>query len=89
MRVRQSLPKNCYTDVRQTDLRTNPLDAVRRIYEDLNIGFDETAQSAINVFLNASAHSPHHRHEHSPEGFGLTAGVMRERLQGYVEDFDL
>ncbi len=89
MRVRQSLPKNCYTDVRQTDLRTNPLDAVRRIYEDLNIGFEETAQSAINVFLNASAHSPHHRHEHSPEGFGLTAGVMRERLQGYVEDFDL
>ncbi|MEM9257229.1 MAG: sulfotransferase [Pseudomonadota bacterium] len=89
MLVRRSLSENCYTDVRQADLRENPVDAVRRIYEDLDIDFDETAQSAMYGFLETSAHGPHHRHEHSPEGFGLTAGVMRERMQGYVEDFDL
>ncbi len=89
MRVRDTLPADRYCDVLQTDMRESPVDAIRGVYAALDMEFDETAQNALENHLEQSSGAPHHSHEHSPDGFGLEAGEIRERMQSYVDAFDL
>ena len=89
MRFRATLPKEKYADVRQMDMRHDAVDAVRRAYNELGIVFDDVAEQALLNRLEEESRQPRHRHEHSPEGFGLTAAGIRERMQGYIQDFDL
>ncbi|KAA1191980.1 sulfotransferase [Pseudohalioglobus sediminis] len=89
MRVRDTLPADRYCDVLQTDMRESPVDAIRGVYAAFDMEFDETAQNALANYLEQSSSAPRHRHEHSPDGFGLEAGEIRERMQSYVDAFDL
>lgn len=89
MRVRDTLPANRYCDVLQTDMRESPVDAIRGVYAAFDMEFDEAAQRPLKDYLEQSAGAPRHRHEHSPGGFGLEPGAIRERMQAYVDAFDL
>ncbi|MCR9105482.1 MAG: sulfotransferase [Gammaproteobacteria bacterium] len=89
MAIRESLPRWRYADVRQSDLRNKPLDTISSAYAQLGLAFDDIAHTALQRHLDAAAQLPRHRHEHSPQGFGLSAAGIRERLQPYVDAFDL
>ena len=75
--------------VRAPDLFSDPIGAMRKAYTDLGMEFSESARQAMQAFLDAEAQKPKHVHIHSPEGFGLSAGSIRERLWGYCDRFDL
>lgn len=88
MAFRDRLDPSRYADVWQRDMREKPMDVIEQVYNQLNIPFDETAEGALGDFL-AEQHQPRHRHQHSAEGFGLSAGEIKERYQDYIAAFDL
>ena len=89
MAFRDRLDPSRYADVWQRDMREKPMDAIEQVYNQLNIPFDETAEGALGDFLDEQRHQPRHRHQHSAEGFGLSAGEIKERYQDYIAAFDL
>jgi len=50
---------------------------------------NDAARTAMQTMLHAESRKPKDIHIHSPEGFGLTAGGIRERLEGYCTRFEL
>ncbi len=86
---RATLPPGSWTDVRHADLARDPLGTVATAYAALGLDFDDAARDGMRAFLAREAAGPRHVHEHSPEGFGLTAGAIRDRLAGYVARYAL
>lgn len=87
--TRAALPPSCLTDVRHADLVRDPLGSVAKIYAELGIELTAEARTEMEAFLALEAAAPKTVHEHSPEGFGLTRGMIRERFAGYTQRFDL
>ena len=91
-RIREQLAPGRYADVFQADLRSDPIGALRALYARLELPFDDTpggVLEGVERFLDEEASGPKRIHVHEPEGFGLSAGEIRERMKGYVEAFDL
>ena len=75
--------------VRAAELFSNPIRTMNKAYADLGMELSEPARKAMEALLDAETQKPKDVHVHSPEGFGLSAGSIRERLSGYCERFDL
>ncbi len=73
--------------VRYEDLRADPIAAARGIYDTLGVEWSEGTEAALRD--HAARPRPDHRHEHTPEAFGLRPAAVRERLEDYCERFDL
>lgn len=89
MRIRAALPESDYLDVHQAELARDPMKTVRGVYEKWNLEWDGAVERELESFLAASRAGGKNVHQHSPEGFGLRAEAMRDRLSQYVEAFDL
>jgi len=75
--------------MRHVDVRRDPIGAMARAYRDLGMELSDQGRAAMQAMLDAEARKPRDIHIHSPEGFGLTAETIRERLAGYCQRFDL
>ncbi|MGH1347398.1 MAG: sulfotransferase family protein [Nannocystales bacterium] len=73
--------------VRHQDFCADPVASARAVYETLDIGWSAPGEAAVRE--HAARPRPDHKHEHSPEAFGLRPAAMRERLADYCERFDL
>jgi len=87
--IRAKLPPEQVADVRQADLARDPIGTAKQLYADLGFVFDDEVERAMQAFLEEEARAPERVHEHAPEGFGLSAPMLRERFEGYVEAYDL
>jgi hypothetical protein len=87
--IRAGLPKDRFIDVRQADLAADPIGTIRDVYAAMGFEFDEEAQASVETYRAQQESRPPSHHEHRAEGFGLHPEALRERLQAYVEDFDL
>ena len=58
-------------------------------YRDLDMDLSDPARAAMQAMLDEESRKPRDIHIHSPEGFGLTADGIRDRLASYCERFDL
>jgi len=83
------LPPGRVAHMRHVDVRRDPTGAMARAYRDLGMELSDQARAAMQAMLEAEARKPRDIHIHSPEGFGLTAEAVRERLAGYCRRFDL
>ncbi|MFA9470601.1 MAG: sulfotransferase [Deltaproteobacteria bacterium] len=75
--------------LRHVDVRSDPIGAMARAYRDLGMELSEQARTAMHAMLDAESRKPRDIHIHSPEGFGLSAEGVRDRLSGYCQRFDL
>jgi hypothetical protein len=75
--------------VRHVDVRRDPVGTMTRAYRDLGMEMTEPARAAMQAMLDTESRKPRDIHVHSPEGFGLTAEGIRERLAGYCQRFEL
>jgi hypothetical protein len=89
LQVVDALPPGRVAHVRHLDVRRDPIATMAQAYRDLGMELGDTARAAMQALLDAEARKPRDIHIHSPEGFGLTAGGVRERLGGYCRRFDL
>jgi hypothetical protein len=75
--------------VRHVDVRRDPIGTMTHAYRDLGIEMTDPVRAAMQAMLDTESRKPRDIHVHSPEGFGLTAEGIRERLAGYCQRFDL
>lgn len=83
------MPAGRVAHVRHADVRSNPLGTMAQVYQDLGMRLDDPAREAMHAMLEEERRKPRDVHVHSPEGFGLTAERIRDRLSAYCERFDL
>ena len=82
-------PAGAFQDVRFADLMADPLAAVARIYQGLELDFTEEVESAMGDYL---AHKPRNKfgkHDYAFADLGLNLGEERERFAGYQARFDI
>ncbi len=84
-----ALPPGRVAHVRHVDVRRDPIATMTKVYRDLGMELGAEARLAMQAMLDAEALKPRDIHIHSPEGFGLTAALVRERLAAYCRRFDL
>ena len=87
--VVDALPLGRVAHVRHVDVRHDPIATMAQAYRDLGMELSDPARAAMQAMLDAESRKPRDVHIHSPEGFGLTAEVVRERLVDYCGRFDL
>jgi len=83
------LPPGRVAHVRHSDVRRDPIGTMAQAYRDLGTELGDPARAAMQAMLDAESRKPRDIHIHSPEGFGLTAEAVRDRLAGYCRRFDL
>jgi hypothetical protein len=84
-----ALPSGRVAHVRHVDVRHDPIATMAQVYQDLGMELSAPARAGMRGMLDAEARKPRDIHIHSPEGFGLTAEGVRERLADYCRRFDL
>lgn len=84
-----ALPSGRVAHVRHVDVRHDPIATMAQAYQDLGMELSAPARAGMRAMLDAEARKPRDIHIHSPEGFGLTAEGVRERLADYCRRFDL
>jgi len=89
LRIVDGLPRSRVAHVRHVDVRRNPIGAMAQAYRDLGMELSDPARAGMQAMLDAESRRPKDVHIHSPEGFGLTAEAIRERLADYCQRFDL
>jgi hypothetical protein len=89
LQVTDRLPPGRVAHVRHVDVRRDPIVTMAQAYRDLGMELSDEAGVAMQTMLDEEARKPRDVHIHSPEGFGLTAAAVRERLAGYCARFDL
>ena len=85
-KIREQIPAGQVVDVRHADLRRDPLDTAATIYEKLQIPFVQETPVEMHRHLEKTKAINSGKHAHSLEGFGLTRGQVRERLEGYCDE---
>ena len=83
------LPPGRVAHVRHVDVRRDTLGTMAQAYRDLGMELSEPTRAAMQSMLHAESQKPRDVHIHSPEGFGLTAEGIRDRLGDYCKRFDL
>ena len=89
LEIVDGLPPDRVAHVRHVDVRHDPVATMSQAYRDLGMELTDPARAAMEAMLAAESRKPRDIHIHSPEGFGLTADVIRERLADYCQRFDL
>jgi len=89
LEVVDQLPSGRVAHIRAGDVFQHPIGAMDKAYRDLGMDISDGARSAMQMFLDRENQKPKDVHIHDPEGFGLTAEGIRDRLGGYCERFDL
>ena len=84
-----ALPPGRVAHMRHVDVRRDPIGTMAQAYRDLGMELSEPARAAMAAMVDAESRKARDVHIHSPEGFGLRADEIRERLAGYCERFDL
>jgi hypothetical protein len=89
LEIADALPPGRVTHVRHVDVRRDPIATLAQAYQELGMELSDPARTAMRGMLDAEARKPRDIHIHTPEGFGLTAEGVRERLADYCRRFDL
>jgi len=89
LEIVDGLPSGRVAHVRHVDVRRDPISTMAQAYRDIGMELSDPARAAMEAMIDAESHKPRDIHIHSPEGFGLTADGIRERLADYCQRFDL
>lgn len=85
---KQADPTHFY-DLPYTDLIADPMGAVRRIYEYFGYPLRETTIEQMQSWLEKNQQHKHGKHEYQLAEFGITAGIIYERLADYAHEFNI
>lgn len=66
-----------------------PVKTTRDIYRHFGLAWDQCIEAKVNEYVQNNAKEKHGKHTYSAEDFGLSEGMIRERLQFYSDHFDL
>jgi len=88
VRARAARPQQFF-DVDHRRFHAEPLTVVGEIYAHFGFALAAETRSRMREWLAANPAAKHGEHRYTPEQFGLTAGVVRERFAGYIRQHAL
>src|SRR6185436_172271 len=68
------------THLHYSELTTDPVGSVERVYTDLGFELDDRAQAAVTAATQHHRQDKHGRHRYREEDFGLSREMIRERF---------
>jgi hypothetical protein len=74
-------------DISHKQVVTDPLSAVRPIYETFDLPFTAAAEQAMRKFVTDNPKEAFGAHNYSLEQYGVSREQLYERMHGYVERF--
>lgn len=89
MEMRRDTEPTCFLDVDYHDLIADPKGQVRKICDHFGYAIDERMDHNMDQWLNRNRQHKYGVHRYSLEEFGLTAAEVRERMDGYLREYDL
>ncbi len=87
MAYRSAHPEMPIHDMRYRDLATDPVAAVRGIYDRFGWEFTLQSEAGILDWLAENPANQHGKHSYALEDFGLTEDEVREVYQDYIETY--
>jgi Sulfotransferase family len=84
---RESYPPEKVLDVRFEEVISDEAALLRRIYAWLDMPFTEASESNLEAWLEMDARRGHVRSTATPEDYGLTEQIIRDRLAGYIDRY--
>jgi hypothetical protein len=85
--MRDSLPKDCFTDVSYEDLLKDPIAAVAGIHRHFGLPFDPAFAGRMNEWLTNRPQHGFGTHDYSLEECGIERRWMHEQFRLYYETY--
>jgi hypothetical protein len=76
-----------FVDIQFDEVTADPVAALRRAYDRLQIPWSTEAEDRMRAFLAHNPQGKHGTHRYDLEDFGLDLGAIRERFRGYCERY--
>ncbi|MFT4025308.1 MAG: sulfotransferase [Novosphingobium sp.] len=80
---------NAIHDVQYTEMMSDPLGTVRKIYDRFGDEYTPAAQAAMEGYMAANQKGKHGKHAYDLAEYGLSKEGVRERFKSYIEDYDI
>ena len=74
-------------DLHLSEIVSDPIACVRRIYERLDVAFTADLEQRMRAYVAAHPRDEHGVHRYSLDAFGLDANEIRQAFKGYCEHF--
>ena len=75
------------THLHYSELTSDPVGAVERVYGDLGFELDDEAKAAVTAATQHHRQDKHGRHRYKGEDFDLDRDMIRDRFSAYCERF--
>jgi len=89
LEVRRSAGDHQFVDVQYSDLITDPVAEVGRIYQRLGIPADDETLRRVGDFQEENPQGKHGAHQYTPEQFGFDPALVKRRFAAYTERFGI
>ena len=76
-------------DIHFHDFMADPFAQIRRIYDRFGLDYNDAVDERMRSYLAEHSDQEHGKHVHRFEDTGLDVGEARERVQRYVDYFDV
>lgn len=87
--ARAANPQRKIVDVDYRSFVADPLQTVRDIYARLPRDLSLEAEAAMVRWVQDRPKDKHGAHRYAAEDFGLSKGMIRERMEGYIQDYGI
>ncbi len=87
--VRRELDDGRFFDLHFDDVQSDPVAAVRRMYEHFDISMSEEGEERMRAWRQENPPGKYGRHEYTAADFGLDDRVMLDAFAPYLEHFDV
>jgi len=85
--VRAEQPAERFFDLHFAEVLSDPMAAVRRLYDHFGFALSDEAERRMRAHLAANPRGKHGEHVYSAEQFGLSVAAMCERFASYRQHF--
>lgn len=87
MSARENLAPERVVDIHFSEIKKDPLDAVRRVYSHLGRPLSESTEARMHDFLARQPAEQHGAHKYDLSDFGLTVEAEAPKFAAYCERF--
>jgi hypothetical protein len=89
LHARDASDEKRFLDIDYRKFVADPVASVKGLYTYFDLPLGKTELAAMHDYADSHPRRKHGKHEYSLEQYGLSSGVIRERLDFYLRRFDL
>jgi hypothetical protein len=89
LEARERTDPSRFIDIRFDDFADDNMATVEKIYAHFELPFDEAASSTMASYVANNPKGKHGKHEYDLEQYGLSLEMIRDRLGGYADRYEL